>query len=81
MTIRVSDGATIFLEGDCPAADAEPLLAHIMAVPEAIIDWRQCRHAHLAVVQVLMACRPHLQGPPANAFLRHWIEALLVSGT
>jgi hypothetical protein len=80
MTVRVLDDATICLEGDCPVADAEPLLAHLLATPKAIVDWRKCRHAHLAVVQVLMASGARLQGPPANAFLRLWVEALLISG-
>ena len=79
MTVRITDGATICLEGDCPVADAEPLLAQLIATPDAVVDWRRCRHAHMAVVQVLMASGARLQGPPANAFLRLWVEALLVS--
>jgi hypothetical protein len=80
MTVRLADSATICLEGDCTVADAEPLLTHIIATPNAVIDWRQCRQAHMAVVQVLLASGVALRGPPANAFLRLWVEALLVSG-
>jgi hypothetical protein len=80
MTVRLADSGTICLEGDCTEADAEPLLAHIIAAPKAVVDWRQCRQAHLSVVQVLMASRVPLRGPPAGAFLRLWVQALLVSG-
>lgn len=80
MSVRVAADATICLEGDCPVTDAEPLLAHLIAAPRALVDWRNCRHAHLAVVQVLMASGARLHGPPANAFLRLWVEALLISG-
>lgn len=77
MTIRIDDDATIWLEGDCPNEDAETLLRHLIARPEATIDWRGCGRAHTAVVQVLLAARAGVRGPPADNFLRKHVESLL----
>lgn len=73
MTVRTVAGGHIELTGACPSADAEPLLQLLLANPEAIVDWRGCSGAHTAVVQVLMAVRPELLGPPADARLKDWV--------
>jgi hypothetical protein len=73
MTVRVGAGGHIELVGACPGADAEPLLQLLLADPGATVDWRDCRSAHTAVVQVLMAVRPKLLGPPADAHLEDWV--------
>ncbi|HEY1891352.1 MAG TPA: hypothetical protein VGG63_13140 [Steroidobacteraceae bacterium] len=73
MTVRVTAAGCIELIGTCPSADAEALLQHLFADPAATVDWRECRGAHTAVVQVLMAVKPKLLGPPANAGLRDWV--------
>jgi hypothetical protein len=43
----------------------------------AMIDWRDCDHAHTAVVQLLLAAHRITRGPPRSTFLRVWIEPLL----
>jgi hypothetical protein len=49
----------------------------MLADPDAPIDWRACDGAHTAVIQVLLAGRRVLAGPPAGAFLRAHVEPLL----
>jgi hypothetical protein len=70
MTVRSGGDAEIVLEGDCPAEDAEALLALLARQTEASVDWRLCDHAHTAVIQVLMASAARLRGPPRGPFLR-----------
>ena len=77
MTVRLVPDGTVRLEGDCPVEDAEPLQRHLIAHPESVVDWRACTAAHTAVVQILLAARPVLRGPPENEFLRNWIESRL----
>jgi hypothetical protein len=77
MTVRMDASGLIELIGACPSDDAEPLLQLLLASPEATVDWRACRGAHTAVVQVLMAARPKLSGPPADARLMEWVEPIL----
>ncbi|HEX5460208.1 MAG TPA: hypothetical protein VFX20_09570 [Steroidobacteraceae bacterium] len=77
MTVRAGDGGCIELVNACPAADAEPLLQLLLATPGATIDWRACEGAHTAVVQVLMAARPRLLGPPADARLEEWLAPVI----
>jgi hypothetical protein len=78
MTVRVAAGGCIELVGACPGADAEPLLQLLLADLQATVDWRACLGAHAAVVQVLMAVKPKLLGPPADARLRDWVAPVVV---
>ena len=77
MTVRIAEDGGVELTGACPSGDAETLLRHLAARPAAGVDWRGCEAAHTAVVQVLIAARVGLRGPPANAFLANWVEPLL----
>ncbi|HVC30377.1 MAG TPA: STAS domain-containing protein [Steroidobacteraceae bacterium] len=77
MTARMTGGGMIELAGDCSSEDAEPLLRLLLSHPRAVVDWRGCRRAHAAVVQVLMAARPALRGPPADAGLAQWVEPVI----
>ena len=77
MTVQIAAGGCIELVGACPGEDAEPLLQLLLADRGATVDWRDCRGAHTAVVQVLMAVRPELLGPPADARLRDWVAPAL----
>lgn len=76
MTVGIRDG-TIELAGDCSSDDAERLLAHLLADPQAAVDWRKCERAHMAVVQVLLAAGRPVTGPPKGPFLARWVEPLL----
>ena len=74
MTVRASAQGPVVLEGSCPSEDADALVQHLLANPGAAVDWRACEAAHSAVIQVLMAARPPLIGPPAGEALRAWVE-------
>lgn len=73
MTVRIGTGGCIELVGACPSGDAEPLLQFLLADRGATVDWRDCRSAHTAVIQVLMAVQPKLIGPPADGRLNEWV--------
>jgi hypothetical protein len=81
MTVQVTAGGEVLLEGICPSEDAETLLRHLSANPAATVDWRACESAHTALIQVLMAAKPKLRGPPAGQALRDWVEPLLTRAT
>ncbi|MFG1397459.1 hypothetical protein [Roseixanthobacter pseudopolyaromaticivorans] len=80
MSVRIINPTLIVLEGACPAEDAEALLGHLCAHPGALVDWRGCETAHAAVVQILLATRVALQGPPLGRFLQTWIAPALKKG-
>lgn len=80
MTIRMSAG-TVTLAGICPAEDAEVLLQHLLEKPGVAVDWRGCEAAHTAVIQVLLAAKPQVLGPPATDQLATWVQPLLDGGS
>jgi hypothetical protein len=77
MTVELEPDGMIGLKGICPSADAEALLEHLLVSPDVAVDWRECESAHTAVIQVLLAAKPKLLGPPMSAFLSERIEPLL----
>jgi hypothetical protein len=77
MTVTNTGTGPIRLSGACLADDAEPLLQHLLARPEADIDWRDCEAAHAAVIQVLLVARRRLVGPPKAGFLQRLISPAL----
>ena len=79
MTVRLADDATLLLEGNCPIEDAEVLLRHLLENPGVTIDWQACEGLHTAVAQVLLASGAPLLGPPASAFLRNWLDPVLLA--
>jgi hypothetical protein len=79
MTVRASADGAILLEGSCPGEDAEALLQQLLAAPTAAVDIRRCDSAHTAVIQVLMAFKPKLLGPPGNHPMWQWVYASLNS--
>jgi hypothetical protein len=77
MTIRATADGVIMLEGDCLLEEVDALQRELLANPEAVVDWTECTAAHTAVIQVLLAARPVLRGPPVGAFLRDFIAPVL----
>jgi len=77
MTVRTLGSGAIELVGDCPSQDAETLLSGLAADPAAQVDWRRCKSAHAAVIQVLIAAGATPLGPPASRFLAQMVEPLL----
>jgi hypothetical protein len=43
----------------------------------SVIDWTACRHLHTACLQVMLAARLPVRGPPLNAALALWLPRLL----
>jgi hypothetical protein len=78
MTVTLVRDSVIALEGCCPIEDAEPLLRHLLANPNATVDWRRCESAHTSLVQILLVSRAKLRGPPGGGFLMKHVEPLLV---
>ena len=76
MTVRLGN-QIIELAGHCPSEEAEQLVEHLLAAPDATVDWRACEHAHTAILQVLLAAGRPLRGPPKGAFLAQWVQPLL----
>ena len=77
MSISYTKTGQIRLEGACPMEDAERLLRALLDQPEAPIDWADCHSAHTAVIQVLLAARRPMLGPPAGESLKLWIAPTL----
>jgi hypothetical protein len=78
MTVSLTESGVIQLTGFCELAEAETLLQMLSAQAEPVtVDWRMCENAHTAVIQVLLAVRPILIGPPASTFLTTYIAGLL----
>jgi hypothetical protein len=76
MSVAFVDG-NIVLSGRCPSDDAGSMVEHLLAHPEAAVDWRSCEWAHTAVVQVLLAARRDVLGPSNSEFLSRWVEPML----
>jgi hypothetical protein len=77
MSLRL-DGSTIRLEGECRVEDAEPLLAFLHDGDGRRVDLTAAGPLHAAVVQVLLALRPPLDGPPGDPFTARWLVPLLM---
>jgi hypothetical protein len=74
MTVKLSEDGTIVLIDDCAAEDADLLLSHLLAHPEAPIDWCSCQSAHTSIIQILLASRREPIGPPRSKFLETMIK-------
>src|SRR4051812_9927216 len=77
MTVQLADDGTILLVGHCPAEDADVLLQLKLATPGAAVDWRACRSAHTAVIQVLLAAGCEPVGPSPSEFLERMMAPAL----
>jgi hypothetical protein len=77
MTVRVTAEGSIELHGRCGVEDAEVLQRHLLAAPRSTVEWSGCEELHSAVIQVLLAGKPHLRGSPSNAFLKAHIAPLV----
>lgn len=78
MSIRL-EGNRILLEGQCRVEDAEPLLGWLHADRSRIVDLADAEHLHTAVLQILLAMAPQIQGAGNNPFIRDWIAPSLIT--
>ena len=72
MTVRRKGGASIVLEGECPAEDAEALVQMLQETPAAAIDWSACNRLHTAVIQVLLAVNARTVGDCGDPWMHKW---------
>lgn len=77
MSVSMDSAGQIRLSGVAPAEDAEPLLRLLLDYPLSTIDWRDCEVCHTAVLQVIMAARRDVTGPPAGDVLAKWFAKAL----
>jgi hypothetical protein len=77
MSVRLTQDGEIVLEGQSGLDDVESLLLLLSANPGASVDWRDCDHAHAAVLQILMVSEAPLIGPPKSAYLSRAVEPAL----
>jgi len=61
----------------CGVEDAEALLTHVQAGGVMTVNVEDATHLHAAVVQVLLAFNPTVEGAPADSFLRRFIVPVL----
>lgn len=66
-----------YLIGDCRVEDAEPLLAYLQSGTERAVDLTAAGHLHTAVVQLLIAFKPHVIGPATDTFVQRWLVPLM----
>ena len=57
------------LEGNVSVEDAETLAQWLQQQGEPTVNLAKCEHLHGAVLQVLLALRPKVKEPPADAML------------
>lgn len=71
MTVRLQDGR-IFLEGRCRVEDAETLLSELQHWPDSVVHMDAAETIHSAVVQVLLAAKPRIEGASKHDFLARY---------
>ncbi len=76
MTVRL-DGELVRLEGRCGVEEAETLVGLLQSSGVRRADLDQCRHAHSAVVQALLAFGVTVAGSGGSDFLRHRVAPVL----
>jgi hypothetical protein len=78
LTVNMVDQNDIELVGICPLEEADTLFQYLLERRSAVVDWRKCERAHTAVIQVLLASKRPLKGPPAGTFLKDHVESVLM---
>jgi hypothetical protein len=63
------------LEGHVPVDDAEALAQWLAAQAAPAVHLGKCEHVHAAVLQVLLALKPRIAAPPADATLAAVLDA------
>jgi hypothetical protein len=76
MSVRV-EHEIAYLIGDCRVEDAEPLLAYLQSAADRAVDLTGAGHLHTAVVQLLIAFKPHVIGPATDTFVQRWLVPVI----
>ena len=72
MTVKSKEGR-IVLEGRCRVEDAESLLGALQRFPDSVVDVAAAESLHTAVVQILLAVKPRLEGTAKHPFLAQFV--------
>jgi hypothetical protein len=76
MTLRI-EGQTLWLEGACGVADAEPLYAALSAGRATSVELSQCLDIHAVVAQILVKFPVKVTGEAPDAFVREFVTPAL----
>lgn len=76
MTVRLVENL-LRLEGHCGVEEAETLVGLLQTSGVTRADLSQCRHAHSAVVQALLAFGVTVDGTGGSDFLRDRVAPIL----
>lgn len=72
----IMHGDLAILEAHCAIEEAETLLDWLRATESPRVDLANCSHMHTAVLQALLALRPHMVAAPASPFLAQFVAGL-----
>jgi hypothetical protein len=76
MSVEIT-GARIRIVGNAAVGDAEPILAALQGDRSRIVNLAEAAHLHSAIVQLLLALRPAIEGAPAfPLFVAHVLPLL-----
>ena len=79
MSVEITDKG-IRIVGNAVVGDAEPILAALQADRSLMVNLVEAAHLHSAVVQLLLALRPGIEGEPAYPLFTAHVLPLLDRG-
>lgn len=75
MTIRFKKTVAV-LDDICTIEEAETLLEWLLDNPKGKLNFKQCKHIHTAILQVLMVVKPTLSAYPDNTDVLQALSAI-----
>ena len=76
MSVEIT-GSRIRIVGNAAVGDAEPILVALQEDRSRIVNLAEAAHLHSAVIQLLLALRPAIEGAPAYPlFVTHVLPLL-----
>jgi hypothetical protein len=67
----------VCLSGSCTAEEALDLAEWLAKRKRPKANLAECTHMHSALLQTLLAYKPQISAPPADAFLATWVMPAL----
>lgn len=68
------------LDDICAIEEAETLLEWLLDNPKGKVNFKQCKHIHTAILQVLMVAKPTISAYPDSANVQQALNAIEMSG-
>ncbi len=72
MSVSIEAGVVV-LRGRCAVEDAEQMLQALLDAPDCVVDLSGATRLHTAVVQILLAVKPPINGSLDDPILREFI--------